>query len=371
MRLKLSILILLSLSLNVYSQYTPLINSNRPGKSESPFSVGTKILQIESGIDLGQLNNHKENYYQSSYNFNTNIRYGILSEKLELKVYGQYQKEQINNFQTALSYGGGIKYLLYMPKKKDLSNDVFSWKERSKYDWKRLIPSVGLNVNYHGNWMGLEQHAISSNLLLQNQLSESWTFVTNIGMDGILTDQLTFENILTSISNINPYWSFYMELQNRTNQKFRSSDFSLGMVYLKTKNLQFDFSTKAVFYNDMISYFVMSGISWRLDRHKDKFKDKNEELFNKMMGVEEKPKNLVQRSLGKVGSLFGKLFKKKKKDETAIDINSDVENNEIETQEKPKKKGLFKKLFSKKKPDVNETEPEEESFSNDQDKTKE
>ena len=33
-----------------YSQYTEVINSNKPGFSESPYSVGTGVYQFESNF---------------------------------------------------------------------------------------------------------------------------------------------------------------------------------------------------------------------------------------------------------------------------------------------------------------------------------
>ena len=51
MRILKSILILiLIISFNsAYAQYTEVINSNRPGVSKSAFSVGTGVVQLETG----------------------------------------------------------------------------------------------------------------------------------------------------------------------------------------------------------------------------------------------------------------------------------------------------------------------------------
>ena len=40
---------ILFVSSTVQAQYTDVINSNRPGASQSAFSVGTKVLQFEVG----------------------------------------------------------------------------------------------------------------------------------------------------------------------------------------------------------------------------------------------------------------------------------------------------------------------------------
>ena len=36
--------------MNSYSQYTDIINSNRPGQSKSAFAVGQNVAQLESGF---------------------------------------------------------------------------------------------------------------------------------------------------------------------------------------------------------------------------------------------------------------------------------------------------------------------------------
>ena len=44
------ILILILICSPLYSQYTEVINSNRPGFSESPYSVGTGVYQLETNV---------------------------------------------------------------------------------------------------------------------------------------------------------------------------------------------------------------------------------------------------------------------------------------------------------------------------------
>ena len=41
----------LIISTKPYAQYTDIINSNRPGKSMSAFSVGKTVIQAEPGIE--------------------------------------------------------------------------------------------------------------------------------------------------------------------------------------------------------------------------------------------------------------------------------------------------------------------------------
>ena len=43
-------LLLLLLAQFSYGQYTEVINSRRPGFSGTPYSVGTKVYQVEAGL---------------------------------------------------------------------------------------------------------------------------------------------------------------------------------------------------------------------------------------------------------------------------------------------------------------------------------
>ena len=45
----------------VAAQYTEVINSRRPGFSDSPYSVGTKVYQVEGGLFYKDVGNFQ--YY--------------------------------------------------------------------------------------------------------------------------------------------------------------------------------------------------------------------------------------------------------------------------------------------------------------------
>lgn len=53
------ILLFISLTSKAYSQYTDVINSNRPGASRSAYSVGTNVLQFEAGPYFVQEKEHQ------------------------------------------------------------------------------------------------------------------------------------------------------------------------------------------------------------------------------------------------------------------------------------------------------------------------
>ena len=47
-----------------FSQYTEVINSNRPGSSHGAFSVGVNVLQVESGVSAQSLKHSNLNNSQ-------------------------------------------------------------------------------------------------------------------------------------------------------------------------------------------------------------------------------------------------------------------------------------------------------------------
>ena len=71
---------------NSFSQYTDIINSNRPGNSSGAFSVGKNILQIESGFFNAKEKHDLLNYETKGFGIDFKIRYGFLYEKLELVI---------------------------------------------------------------------------------------------------------------------------------------------------------------------------------------------------------------------------------------------------------------------------------------------
>ena len=47
---------------NIYSQYTEIINTNKPGSSQGAFSVGKNILQFENAAYFSETSHNIINY---------------------------------------------------------------------------------------------------------------------------------------------------------------------------------------------------------------------------------------------------------------------------------------------------------------------
>ena len=87
-------LLLLLLAQYSYGQYTEVINSRRPGFSETPYSVGTKVYQVEGGLFYKNVGNYLyydpillETFSYSASSFGTDIifRTGQFFERLGIQ----------------------------------------------------------------------------------------------------------------------------------------------------------------------------------------------------------------------------------------------------------------------------------------------
>jgi len=271
--------------LQSFGQYTEVINSKRPGFSESPYTVGTGVYQIESGVfyaknDFSELGTNRKSLGADAF-----LRGGLFLEKLELNVNFKYQKDQLLkdsiNWSTYPRSGisdftAGAKYLIYMPKYKDKTKEIRSWKKKYAYDWSRLIPAVGIYAGLNTNLLSEDYKlpAISPKavLLLQQDFDEWTTLVTNIYGDNLSLGKtyMRLGYISTLTYSITPRFSVFGETKGVFVNKTKVFDAGGGFAYLASKNLQIGINAHTELQLDYLNVYGGLGVSWRLDRHKDK-----------------------------------------------------------------------------------------------------
>lgn len=269
------------------AQYTEVINSNRPGVSQSAFAVGTNVIQFEAGPYILKEEHTPLNYDVSGFGVDFAARYGLLFEELELNIQGNYQNDtktfnasgvdqKRGNFKNLTI---GAKYMVYDPYRKasEEKPNLYSWKANHQFKWKSLIPAVaiyaGANFDTEDNPYtapGIEGFSPKVALISQNNFSGGWVFVINLIKDRIGTDQSDFQYILTLTHSFNPKWAVFGETQGIKSDFYADNLFRFGGAYLWSKNFQLDtaltFNTK-----DTPSVFgVNFGMSYRLDFHQDK-----------------------------------------------------------------------------------------------------
>lgn len=290
----------------VNAQYTEIINSKRPGLSESPYGVGTDVLQVETGVFFGENTSSATFAKIAPQGVDVFLRYGKFIEKLEINANITYQKDelQFNNIFTSTRGIKGIsqltigaKYLIFQQEFEDKSKEIRSWKKRTAFDKKRLIPSVGVYVGMNTNFLGQdykeEGMSPKAAILLQNDFTQRLILITNLIADRIGKDNKSYSYIATMTYAINDQWSFFVE--NQGNFLENKTDFQVGtgVAYLYTKDMQFDASVRTNLNSNESSYIASLGIAWRLDRHRDELVERNGS--NKKSG----------------GGFFSRIFKKK------------------------------------------------------------
>ncbi|APY07206.1 hypothetical protein BWZ20_02300 [Winogradskyella sp. J14-2] len=307
------------------AQYTEVINSNRPGVSESAFSVGTNVVQAEIGAFTVKEEHTPLQYEISGFGVDFSLRYGLLFEELEISLDGIYQNDNVTYNSASVPFEDkranfrnltlGAKYLIYDPYKnaEEAKPNLYSYHANRKFQWKSLIPAVsvyaGANFDTKNNPFvpytafsnSGDQSNISPKVMIatQNNFNGGWVFVMNLIKDRIGSEFSDFQYIFTLTHSFSPQWVVFGEAQGISSDFYADNIFRVGGAYLWTKDFQLDaniaFNTK-----DTPSVFnIAFGASYRLDFHKDK---------------------KVDNGNGNTGNFKKKKKKKKKKED---DFNSD------------------------------------------------
>ncbi len=275
-------------SISVHSQYTDVINSNRPGASQSAFAVGPNVIQFEAGPYLINQKHTPLKYEVGGFGADFAARYGLLFEPLEINIIGTYQNDTFTDNRSAIpiedkrsnfkNFTVGAKYLVYDPYRnaEDDKPNLYSWNANHSFKWKYLIPAVavyaGANFDSKNNPYtapGIEGFSPKIALISQNNFSGGWVFVINLIKDRIGTDYSDFQYILTMTHSFDPKWSLFAETQGIKSDFYADNLIRFGGAYLFGDDFQLDtaltFNTK-----DTPSVFSVNiGASYRFDFHND------------------------------------------------------------------------------------------------------
>lgn len=333
------------------AQYTKVINSNRPGLSESPYSVGLGVYQLESSIFYRKVPFTETFSNPQSAGINLLFRSSFFLKKLEFHLNTSLSKDKIgfkNVFKSSYNTTGfsqftlAAKYLVYAPRYDDKSKEIRSWKERHSFDWKRWIPHIGLYAGLNfGNFLTnfYKRDGISPKLgvLLQNEFSNKLNLINNLFFDRIGTDFYSYSYLVTGTYNFNTYWSGFAEFQGILEKYERKSSLGLGLAYLLNRNTQINASLRANAERKELGMTTSFGISYRIDRHEDKFIELDE--FGNKIEKEKPIKYDKDRNFfGKIFARIKKLFKKKREQKVDLDILTNKEKTEFAKDKKPKRK---------------------------------
>lgn len=353
--------LLILASQTIFGQYTDVINSNKPGFSESPYSVGTGVYQFESNIFLRNTSIEPTFSEPQSFGVDLLFRTSFLLEKLELNAQLTYQRDKVafKNIFTSQYFSSGFsritvgaKYLVYQQEYEDKSKQVRSWKSRNNFDKKRLIPSVavylGMNTDFVNEIHQTGQITPKVGLLLQHNLTRDFNVITNVFYDNIGSNFEEFSYIITATQNFVNRWSAFFENQTVFQEYQNNTNLGFGFAYLYNSDLQFNTSARMLFEGNASGYYASVGVSYRIDNHKDSFK----ELGDNGLELKETP---ISKYNKKQDNFFNRLFNVFKKK----DKSSTRQTRSRKTKSKKKSGGFFG-LFGKKKEKASKKKEETE-----------
>lgn len=269
------------------SQYTDVINSNRPGLSVSAYAIGKNVLQMEAGLLYEQQDHNLLNTQSNIWGTDISLRYGLLFEQLELNWEGTFQNQNItfSNLGTSDSRTDfyrnrlGLKFLIYDRYKSAERNkpNLYSWRANNLFQIKNLIPSVslyaGANFVLGDNPFYVGDPIISPRVMVatQSRLTPRFVLISNLAYDRIGTD-FPEMSYLVSLSHAfnNPKWSVFVENQGIESDRYSDILIRSGVAHLFNENLQADINLGASFKNTPSRIFISLGASYRFDFHTDK-----------------------------------------------------------------------------------------------------
>ncbi|MEO9570474.1 MAG: transporter [Polaribacter sp.] len=349
------------------AQYTEVINSNKPGFSESPYSVGTGVYQFESNFFLRSTSIDPTFSRPQDFGVDLLFRTSFFLEKLELNTQLTYQRDKIafkniftsHYFTSGLSkFTIGAKYLLFQPTYTDKSKEVKSWKRRYAFDKKRFIPSVAIYLGMNTDLVN-EIHKTQSitpkvGVLLQHNLTNEFNVISNVYYDKIGTDFSEISYIITATQNFGSRWSGFLEHQGVFLKYQNNLNFGAGLAYLFNKDFQINTSARYLLEGRTNGFYGGLGISYRIDKHKDSFIDLNE--------IPEIKKNTpITRYNKKQGNFFNRflnIFKRKESKKTTRKRPSRSRKKKTTKKKKSGFLGLFGKKKKKEETEIEKLERE-------------
>ncbi len=261
----------------IHAQFTDVINSNRPGESMSPFSIGKTVIQAETGVTYIDESHDVLHYDASGFAIDADLRYGAFFEQFEMILNLQYRMDKYergpfedkrNGFNQMIL---GAKYLVYDPDKNyEKKPNLYSWKANHKFSWHDFVPSVAVygefNLDLFDSPFSKRAEKITPKLaaLTQNEFGR-WVFVTNIIADDLLSNYMSFGYVVTLTRGFNERWSGFIENQGIKGDYYSDAIFRGGAAYLLKENMQVDLSVGKNIKDTPSIFTVSAGFSWRFD----------------------------------------------------------------------------------------------------------
>ena len=298
-----------------FSQYTDLINTNRPGLSQGAFSVGRDVYQLELGFGYGKEKHNLLETKTTGMFAEYALRVGLITEELEFNLTGSFLNRDIEYYNLGYSHDLssvksntlGVKYLIYDPYIKRVLEgpNLYSWRKNNRFQLEDLIPAIsfyaGANFDTADNpFIYEDKFTVSPKLMIitQNNWIGGWVFVTNLIADRMTTEFPSYEYILTLTRTMRTGPSVFIENHGIFSDFYADQILRFGVTQLINPNLHIDASLQVNFKDTPTKTYGRIGLAYRLDRHsEDDYIEEKKSLFgagNKLK-KERKRKNKQQR----------------------------------------------------------------------------
>ncbi|NJB82585.1 transporter [Wenyingzhuangia aestuarii] len=282
-----------------YAQYTNIINSNKPGHTETPYALGTNVLQFENTVLYNSLDS--QHIESNSYSNNFNMRYGFWKEKLEASLDHIFTTQNFNATNSNITgteiLSVGLKYLIYQHIQKESPAVKKSWKRRYGFKYNGLIPSIAAKLQINTpltnlNFSNGGSTTLSTSIIAQNHINQKVRINNQFDYKYIGGDMPEFIYTLSSSYVMAKRFNPYLEARYHNLKDFNYFNIGVGTPFLVNR----DFSV-AVHYNLATgkntrgSEFGINA-SYRIDNHYDRW-----EYID--VKKEEEPKPIIRKKVEK------------------------------------------------------------------------
>jgi len=252
-------IIVYSLAVVAQSDSIPQMSTDRPTQSVSPYLVNKGSFQIESGVVYTNLEDDTDIMKMWSIG-NTLLRYGIY-DNFEVRLSGSFENysTHVKNTEIDSSYSGmgpvtaGLK--------------VFIVEEKGIRPEIAIVGSI--TFRHLGSEYFYPTYSYPTGLLaLNHNISKRLSFGYNAGfaLNGENADGFFIYTGVLGYKISNRFWSFAEVYGNFDNANFPSHKVDAGLTYIIRKNLQLDLSGGLGLTSNENSYFLSTGLSWRIPK---------------------------------------------------------------------------------------------------------
>jgi len=254
--MKTSIIVIILIGFIIYTpsfaQYQETIASDRPGQSNSPYTVGKMVLQLQTGVQFGGGN--ADNYKRNDFEVPLFLRFGI-SDKIEINTFWGLRNTNTERFNQEFKSSG------FNAANFGLRFNIFEETEKA--------PALGFEFTYKTKMVGEDFKpdfaSAKFNIMASKRISDLISLTANLGtdFDGYGDAPAGFYTLNLALT-VTDELSVFFENYSFFNGDYFDTYFDFGGGYLINNNLQLDLYGGFGYNDDTFDYFVSGGVSYRI-----------------------------------------------------------------------------------------------------------